>query len=135
MVIILKTNYNICNIILFSYYIEWPVLASQVNCVLMRGINLDELCDFVEMTRDRAIDYRFIEFMPFSMNDWKEKRMVPYKEAIHEIAKTYPNFGPCDNSPNSTSKVRNEKLKHNNYLNNIFNYQILRARNTTFQLC
>lgn len=72
----------------------------------MRGINLDELCDFVEMTRDRSIDYRFIEFMPFSMNEWDEKRMVPYKEAVREIEKQHPNFGPCaDNDPHSTSKV------------------------------
>jgi len=71
----------------------------------MRGINFDELRDFVEMTRDRTISYRFIEFMPFSMNDWDEKRMVPYKEAIREIMKSYPNFEPCNNEPNSTSKV------------------------------
>ncbi|XP_026817662.1 molybdenum cofactor biosynthesis protein 1 isoform X1 [Rhopalosiphum maidis] len=77
----------------------------KVNCVLMRGINFDELRDFVEMTRDRTISYRFIEFMPFSMNDWDEKRMVPYKEAIREIKKSYPNFEPCDNEPNSTSKM------------------------------
>ncbi|XP_060856171.1 molybdenum cofactor biosynthesis protein 1 isoform X1 [Metopolophium dirhodum] len=77
----------------------------KVNCVLMKGINFDELCDFVEMTRDRKINYRFIEFMPFSMNDWDEKRMVPYKEAIREIMKSYPNFEPFDNEPNSTSKM------------------------------
>jgi len=71
----------------------------------MKGINFDELGDFVEMTRDRKINYRFIEFMPFSMNDWDEERMVPYKEAIQEITKLHPNFEPCDNEPNSTSKV------------------------------
>lgn len=71
----------------------------------MKGINFDELGDFVEMTRDKKINYRFIEFMPFSMNDWDENRMVPYKEAIREIMKSHPNFEPCDNEPNSTSKV------------------------------
>ncbi|XP_022174060.1 molybdenum cofactor biosynthesis protein 1 isoform X2 [Myzus persicae] len=77
----------------------------KVNCVLMKGVNFDELGDFVEMTRDRKINYRFIEFMPFSMNDWEENRMVPYKEAIREIMKSHPNFEPCDNEPNSTSKM------------------------------
>lgn len=77
----------------------------------MKGINFEELCDFVEMTRDRAIDYRFIEFMPFSMNDWDEKQMVPYKDAIREIVKSYPDFGPCDSEPNSTSKVHDEYKK------------------------
>lgn len=72
----------------------------------MRGVNFNELSDFVQMTRDRAIDYRFIEFMPFSMNEWDEQRMVPYREAIREIVKTYPNFKPCEeDNQNSTSKV------------------------------
>jgi len=71
----------------------------------MKGINFDELVDFVEMTRDRKINYRFIEFMPFSKNDGDEKRMVPYKEAIQKIKISHPNFEPCDNEPNSTSKV------------------------------
>lgn len=71
----------------------------------MRKINFNELCDFVEMTRNRAIDYRFIEFMPFSENDWDKKQLVPYKEAVCDIMKSYPNFEPCDNDANSTSKV------------------------------
>jgi len=78
----------------------------KVNCVLMRGINFDELCDFVEMTKNRAIDYRFIEFMPFSMNGWDKNLLVPYTEAIEEIAKSFPNFKPCAvDDPNSTSKM------------------------------
>jgi len=73
----------------------------------MRGINFDELCDFVEMTKNRAIDYRFIEFMPFSMNGWDKNLLVPYTEAIDEITKSFPNFKPCAvDDPNSTSKVR-----------------------------
>jgi len=31
----------------------------------MRGFNEDELCDFVEFVKDRPIEVRFIEFMPF----------------------------------------------------------------------
>ncbi len=41
------------------------MLVRQVNCVVMRGVNDDELCDFVEMTRARPLDIRFIEYMPF----------------------------------------------------------------------
>ncbi|XP_050438739.1 molybdenum cofactor biosynthesis protein 1 isoform X2 [Adelges cooleyi] len=78
----------------------------KVNCVLMRDFNANELCDFVEATRHRDVHFRFIEFMPFSKNDWDERQLVPYKEAIREISKSYPNFGPCDHDdPNSTSKM------------------------------
>lgn len=37
----------------------------KVNVVAMRGFNDDELWDFVEFVKDRPIEVRFIEFMPF----------------------------------------------------------------------
>jgi cyclic pyranopterin phosphate synthase len=42
----------------------------------MRGVNDDELPDFVALTRDRAINVRFIEYMPFDGNVWSHKKMV-----------------------------------------------------------
>ena len=35
----------------------------KVNCVVMRGINDDELLDFVRFTQDRDCEVRFIEYM------------------------------------------------------------------------
>ena len=43
----------------------------------MRNFNDDEFADFAEMTRDKDIDVRFIEFMPFDQNDWKSKKFIP----------------------------------------------------------
>jgi cyclic pyranopterin phosphate synthase len=37
----------------------------KVNVVVMKGFNEDELTDFVEFVKDRPIEIRFIEFMPF----------------------------------------------------------------------
>lgn len=37
----------------------------QVNCVVMRGLNEDELLDFVALTEGLPLDVRFIEYMPF----------------------------------------------------------------------
>lgn len=39
--------------------------SSQVNCVVMRGLNEDELVDFVALTEKQPLDVRFIEYMPF----------------------------------------------------------------------
>jgi len=36
-----------------------------VNCVVMRGLNEDELVDFVSLTERKPLDVRFIEYMPF----------------------------------------------------------------------
>lgn len=51
----------------------------KVNCVLMRDFNENELCDFVELTREKPIDVRFIEYMPFSGNKWETNKLVPFK--------------------------------------------------------
>jgi cyclic pyranopterin phosphate synthase len=45
----------------------------KVNVVLMRGFNEDELIDFCELTKDRPITVRFIEFMPFDAHQIWEK--------------------------------------------------------------
>ena len=31
----------------------------------MKGLNEDEVCDFVSFTEDIPVDVRFIEYMPF----------------------------------------------------------------------
>ena len=42
----------------------------KINCVLMRGLNDDEILDFVAFTEDLDVDVRFIEYMPFDGNKW-----------------------------------------------------------------
>lgn len=42
--------------------------ASQLNVVVMRGTNEDELVDFVRLTEHKRLDVRFIEYMPFDGN-------------------------------------------------------------------
>jgi len=37
----------------------------KINVVLMRGFNEDELISFCELTKDKPVTVRFIEFMPF----------------------------------------------------------------------
>ena len=39
----------------------------KVNCVVMRGVNEDEIVDFVEFTKERDVEVRFIEYMPFDV--------------------------------------------------------------------
>lgn len=51
----------------------------KVNCVVMKGFNDVELVDFVDMTKDKNVDVRFIEYMPFSGNKWDTNKMVSYR--------------------------------------------------------
>lgn len=61
------------------------VLIAQVNTVIMRGLNDDEILDFVELTREKPINVRFIEFMPFDGNVWNSKKLVSYMEMMDTI--------------------------------------------------
>eukprot|EP00340_Litonotus_pictus_P002012 CAMPEP_0170525518 /NCGR_PEP_ID=MMETSP0209-20121228/10974_1 /TAXON_ID=665100 ORGANISM="Litonotus pictus, Strain P1" /NCGR_SAMPLE_ID=MMETSP0209 /ASSEMBLY_ACC=CAM_ASM_000301 /LENGTH=298 /DNA_ID=CAMNT_0010814801 /DNA_START=355 /DNA_END=1251 /DNA_ORIENTATION=+ len=57
----------------------------KLNCVVVKGINDDEILDFVNLTKDRKLDVRFIEFMPFLDNKWNKSKMVSSKEIIQSI--------------------------------------------------
>ena len=62
----------------------------KVNVVLMRGVNDDEMLDFVAWTRDDAINVRFIEYMPFDGNRWETNKVVSYAEAKARIEAAHP---------------------------------------------
>ncbi|KAG0198392.1 Molybdenum cofactor synthesis protein 1 [Mortierella sp. GBA30] len=77
----------------------------KVNCVVMRGTNDKEVLDFVEFTRNKKVDVRFIEYMPFGGNKWKENKLVPYQELIENIRAVHPTFKKLVDDPNDTSKA------------------------------
>jgi len=75
----------------------------KVNSVIMRGINDDELCGFVEWTRDLPMTVRFIEFMPFNGNRWDDEKMVSISEMKERISEKY-RFVKLEDGPNDTTK-------------------------------
>ncbi|RXI05483.1 hypothetical protein DVH24_006740 [Malus domestica] len=76
----------------------------KVNCVVMRGFNDDEICDFVELTRDKPINIRFIEFMPFDGNVWNVKKLVPYSEMLDTVVKRFAGLKRLKDHPTDTAK-------------------------------
>jgi cyclic pyranopterin phosphate synthase len=61
----------------------------KVNAVVMRGVNDDELVDFVAFTADRPIGVRFIEFMPFAGNAWSAGQCLPMADMLALIDGRY----------------------------------------------
>lgn len=58
----------------------------KLNVVLMKGINDDEIRDFVELTRTEPITVRFIEFMPIGMASAQfEKRFIPSSSVLSGV--------------------------------------------------
>ncbi|KAF7655983.1 hypothetical protein LDENG_00047600 [Lucifuga dentata] len=70
--------------------IEMGYNPVKVNCVVMRGLNEDEILDFVALTEKKPLDVRFIEYMPFDGNKWNFKKMVSYQEMLDNIKQQWP---------------------------------------------
>ncbi len=76
----------------------------KVNMVVMRGINDDEIQNFVNWTKDEPIHVRFIEFMPFDGNNWNWDKVVSFKEILDEIEGVH-SIRKLEDKPNGTSKA------------------------------
>ncbi|KAL0374036.1 UNVERIFIED_CONTAM: GTP 3',8-cyclase, mitochondrial [Sesamum radiatum] len=70
----------------------------------MRGFNDDEICDFVELTREKPINVRFIEFMPFDGNVWNVKKLLSYSEMLNIVVKKYTGLRRIQDHPTETAK-------------------------------
>ncbi len=77
----------------------------KINCVVMRGINEREINPFIEMGREKDIEVRFIEYMPFDGNKWSENKMLSYKEMLAMIREKYPSLQKVQDHENDTSKT------------------------------
>jgi len=63
----------------------------KVNCVVMRGINDDEVVDLARFGRERGVGVRFIEFMPLDADGaWSRDRVVPAQEILERIHAEFP---------------------------------------------
>jgi molybdenum cofactor biosynthesis protein A len=61
----------------------------KLNVVIMKGINEDELTDFIDYYSDSNINIRFIEYMPFSQNNWSEGKFISYEDMKEFIQRKY----------------------------------------------
>jgi cyclic pyranopterin phosphate synthase len=57
--------------------IELDMLPLKINCVLLRGINDDEIEGFISMARERPLQIRFIELMPMGKLSKQDQRRDP----------------------------------------------------------
>jgi GTP 3',8-cyclase len=77
----------------------------KINCVVMRGVNDREIIPFIEMTREKDIEIRFIEYMPFDGNKWNKQKMFSYEEMLDTIRAYYPSLSKVQDHKNDTSKT------------------------------
>ena len=61
----------------------------RLNVVPVRGWNDSEVLDFAELAHAEGLTVRFIEFMPFSKNQWDPGKFIPTEELRATIGRRY----------------------------------------------
>jgi cyclic pyranopterin phosphate synthase len=61
----------------------------KVNMVVIKKINDGELNDFVNYFKSYPITLRFIEYMPFTGNQWDDSKFISWQEMKSQIEKKY----------------------------------------------
>ncbi|TJZ51475.1 GTP 3',8-cyclase MoaA [Sphingobacterium olei] len=64
-------------------------IPCKLNVVVMKGLNDDEILDFVGLTKELPLEVRFIEFMPFSGNKWTSNQVFTLNEIKEVIQRRY----------------------------------------------
>lgn len=84
----------------------------KLNVVVIKGFNDNEIIDFIELTKERNIQIRFIEFMPFDGNQWNKEKLVSYAEIMEQVETFYSNqkVERIQDKPNDTAK--NHKIEN-----------------------
>jgi cyclic pyranopterin phosphate synthase len=63
----------------------------KVNCVVMRGVNDDEVVDFARFGRDTGVQVRFIEFMPLDAQAaWTNAQVATRADILAAVDGVFP---------------------------------------------
>ena len=76
----------------------------KVNMVVMKGLNENEINDFIEWTKDTAVHIRFIEFMPFSGNRWTSNKVVTLQQILDIVKQKYAYIRLTDEKHDTAKK-------------------------------
>jgi GTP 3',8-cyclase len=78
----------------------------KLNVVVMKGLNDNEINDFVAWTKTTDIHVRFIEFMPFEGNRWTSNKVFTWKEMMTVIESKYEVIRLHDDLHDTAKKYR-----------------------------
>lgn len=68
----------------------------KINCVVLRGINDDEILDFARLSLEHPWHIRFLEFMPIGRSSrWREEYYLP----VAQMQERLRQFGPLEELP------------------------------------
>ena len=82
----------------------------KINVLLLEGINVNEIREFLRLTVEKSVHVRFLEFMPIKDNEfWNENNFISCKEVM-EISRSFGIVEPANlygNGPARYFRIKN----------------------------
>jgi cyclic pyranopterin phosphate synthase len=75
----------------------------KINTVAISGVIEKELFDFIALTREHPLHVRFIEFMPFSGNHWKNNKVITAQQLLERVNQKH-DLVKLKDEPHATAK-------------------------------
>lgn len=75
----------------------------KLNVVLIKGVNDQEIVDFVALTQNENLAVKFIEFMPFKGNQWDWSKGVSQETILETVEQHFGAVESLTNARHSTS--------------------------------
>ncbi len=75
----------------------------KLNIVMIKGVNDNEINDFIELTKHQNLAVKFIEFMPFKGNNWDWSKGVSEQEILNIVSAKFGDIEELKNPKHSTS--------------------------------
>lgn len=77
----------------------------KINCVVIRGMNDDEVADFADFARATGVSVRFIEYMPLDNgHQWGRRMLVGGREILQRIQERHQLVSIDRDSPSETAR-------------------------------
>lgn len=79
-------------------------IHAKVNVVVMKGLNDNEILDFIAWTKNTPVHIRFIEFMPFAGNKWTSNKVFTWQQILDVIGEQYDHIRMQDELHDTAKK-------------------------------
>ena len=78
-------------------------IHTKINTVVMAAHNIEDIHSLVALTKDKAIDVRFIEEMPFNGSGDKHQLLWTFPKILEHIKRAFPEIEKIPDPRHSTS--------------------------------
>ncbi|MBC7416560.1 MAG: GTP 3',8-cyclase MoaA [Pedobacter sp.] len=75
----------------------------KLNVVLIKNVNDAEINDFIQLTKNKNLAVKFIEFMPFKGNKWDWSKGVSKEEILQIVSAKFGKIQKLEDPKHSTS--------------------------------